>query len=126
MSTKSVPTIQTVVRSLTDWLGPALVGEMCGMQGAAPLKKWQVKPPNVEEEGKLRTGYEAFQIIRKAEGVDIARAWMLGMNPHLENHSGADGGSTGRDGNPIIETGLGYGRDVLAAARAYIQDPMSN
>lgn len=116
---QNVLTIQTVIRSLTDHLGPGLMGAMCGMQGAAPLKKWLVKPPNVEEEGKLRTGYEAFQIIRKAEGADIARAWMIGMNPHLENHQG----ESSVDGNPIFEIGLGYGRDVLTAARAYAQDP---
>jgi hypothetical protein len=112
--TQDVPEIQAVIRSLTDWLGPRLMGEMCGMVGSVPLKKWLVKPPNVEEEGKLRTGYAAFRLIRNAEGVDIARAWMVGMNPHLD------------DRNPLTEIGLGHGRDVMMAARAYLHDPMSN
>lgn len=115
------PTVQAVIRLLTDWLGPGLMGEMCGMQGAVPLKKWLVQPPTFEEESKLRTGYEAFQIIRRAEGVDLARAWMVGMNPHLDNHSEC----RTSDGNPLTEIGLGYGTEVLAAARAYVQDPMA-
>ncbi len=121
---QNVPTIQAVIRSLTDWLGPNLMGEMCGMAGSVPLKKWLVTPPNVEEEGKLRTGYAAFRILRNAEGVDLARAWMVGMNPHLVDHR-SDGDEFQRDGNPLAEIGLGYGREVLAAARAYVQDPMS-
>jgi hypothetical protein len=120
--TQDAPEIQVVIRSLTDWIGPRLMGEMCGMVGSVPLKKWLVKPPNVEEEGKLRTGYAVFRLIRNAEGVDIARAWMVGMNPHLENHSAC----RTPDGNPLTEIGLGYGREVIAAARAYLQDPMSN
>lgn len=117
--TNEVLTIQAVIRSLTDSLGPGLMGEMCGMEGAVPLKKWLVKPPTMEEEVKLRLGYEAFRIIRNAEGADIARAWMVGMNPHLENHSAC----RHSDGNPITEIGLGYGDEVLAAARAYVEDP---
>lgn len=118
--TDGTPTVQAVIRSLTDSLGPRLMGEMCGMQGAAPLKKWLVRPPSVEEEGKLRFGYEAMRIVRNSDGADVARAWMVGMNPHLENHSEC----RTDDGNPITEIGLGYGREVLAAARAYAQDPM--
>lgn len=114
------PAIQTVIRLLTDWMGPGLMGEICGMQGSAPLKKWLVKPPTAEEEAKLCTGYEAFQIIRREEGVDLARAWMVGMNSLLENHSEC----RTSDGTPVTEIGLGYGQEVLAAARSYVQDPM--
>lgn len=117
--TQEEPEIQQVVRLLTDWLGPSLLGELCGMPGAAPLKKWLVQEPDADNAAKLRDGYQAFQIIRKAEGVDIARAWMIGMNTHLENHDGGDY----PDGCPTTEIGLGYGEDVLAAARAYVQDP---
>lgn len=112
MKQKEVPTIQVVVRSLTNWLGPALVGELCGLNGPAPLKRWQVQPPSVDEEAKLRTGHEVFTILRRAECADTARAWMIGMNPLLE------------DKNPIDEIGHGNGRNVLAAARTYLQDPM--
>jgi hypothetical protein len=116
---EKVPEIHQVIRSLTDWLGPSLLGELCGLPGAAPLRRWLVQPPDIETEAKLRIGYDVFQILRKAEGVDIARAWMIGMNPHLVNH---DGGNY-PDGCPTTEIGLGYGTDVLAAARAYVQDP---
>jgi hypothetical protein len=115
------PTVQAVIRSLADSLGPGLMGEMCGMEGSAPLKKWLVRPPNVEEEAKLRFGCEAFRIVRNIDGADIARAWMIGMNPHLENHSQCQH----PDGTPVTEIGLGYGGEVLAAARAYAQDSMA-
>jgi len=112
--------IQVIVRSLVNSLGPGLVGEMCGMPGAAPVKRWQVRPPDVSEEEKLRIGYEVFQMIRKVEGAEIAMSWMIGMNPLLDNHSAC----RTKDGTPVTEIGLGYGREVIAAARAYLQDPM--
>lgn len=118
-----MPTIQVVIRSLTDWIGPDLMGVMCGMKGSAPLKKWMVRPPNIEEEAKLRTGYEAFRIVRKVDSVEVVRAWMVGMNPHLVNHD-EDSDPEWVDGTPVIEIGLGYGREVLTAARAYAEDPM--
>lgn len=113
------PTIQVVMRHLSDWLGPGLMGEMCGLPGAAPLKRWQVQAPGAEEEAKLRMGHKVFRLIRSAEGADIARAWMIGMNPHLENHDEGDH----PDGCPVTEIGLGYGEDVLTAACTYLQDP---
>lgn len=120
MTQQSVPEIQTVIRSLNNWFGPNLIGEMCGMKGAAPLKKWLVRPPNAEEEARLREGYAVFRALLQGADADIARVWMLGMNPHLIDHS--DRGM--HDGNPVTEIGLGYGADVMAAVRAFLEDPM--
>ena len=122
MSTQEVPTIQVVIKSLTDWLGPDLMGVMCGMKGSAPLKKWMVRPPNIEEEAKLRTGYEVFRIVRKVDSLEVAQAWMVGMNPHLRDHD-ENSDPAWDDGTPVVEIGLGDGRDVLTAARVYPKDP---
>lgn len=110
--TQQEPTVQVVIRSLTDWIGPLLTGEMCGMRGSAPLKKWLVKPPTPEEEAKLRTGYTVLRMIRNAESIEIARAWAVGMNPLLG------------DENPLTVIGEGRGEEVIAAARVYLADPM--
>lgn len=110
--TKQEPAIQVVVRSLVNWLGPDLVGEMCGLDGPAPVKRWQVQSPDAEQEVKLRIGYKVFRILRQAEGVDVARAWMFGMNPLLD------------DANPVTSIGEGNGEAVVAAARAHSEDPM--
>lgn len=119
MTRENTPEIHVVIRLLADWLGPSLLGELCGMPSVPPLRRWLVEAPNETDEAKLRTGYEVFQILRRKEGVDVACAWMIGMNTHLVNH---DGGAY-PSGCPVTEIGLGYGEQVLAAARAHVQDP---
>jgi hypothetical protein len=49
-----------------------------------------------------------FQLIAAREGEPLARAWMLGMNPHLG------------DENPILVIRDGRTREVEGAARAYL------
>lgn len=55
------------------------------------------------------TAADAYGIIQAVEGPDIARAWMIGQNPHLDDQA------------PILAIQDGHGRDVLTAARAYVQ-----
>ncbi len=53
--------------------------------------------------------WAADQIHREMESDDIFRAWMLGMNPHLD------------DRNPLIELLAGNVNGVLSAFRAYMR-----
>jgi hypothetical protein len=108
----SQPGIRAVLNYLTDALGPSLIGAACGLEGAAPLKTWTVRPPNVETEAKLRACYQVTRLLADNEGVDIARAWLIDMNPQLA------------DENPLAEIGKSNAEAVLLAARSYLEDPM--
>lgn len=50
----------------------------------------------------------AYLIIRTVHSPDTARAWMLGLNPHL-------------DQAPILAVQAGRGPDVITAARTYLE-----
>lgn len=112
MNSPNQPGIRTVLSYLTDKLGPSLVGATCGLEEPAPLKTWTVRPPDVETEAKLRMCYQVTKLLTEREGVDIARAWLIGMNPQLA------------DENPLAEIGRGNGNAVLLAAKSYLEDPM--
>lgn len=106
------PDLETLLTYLRSRLGPILIGAMCGTEGPAPLDLWLTRPPDIETEGKLRIGYDATKAICEREGAPLARAWLMGMNPQLDN------------GNPLTEIGKGNGRNVLIAVRVHLQDPM--
>lgn len=54
------------------------------------------------------TAHRIFQQIADREGENTARAWMIGMNPHLDDQA------------PILAIADGRGQDAEAAARAYL------
>lgn len=54
------------------------------------------------------TAVDAYVLIQAVEGPHTARAWMIGMNPHLDDQA------------PLLAIQDGRGRDVLVAARAYL------
>ena len=63
----------------------------------------------LRERGKqLRDTFQVFELLASAESADVARAWFMGMNPQWDDESLAEALSTGR------------ARDVVAAARAFI------
>jgi hypothetical protein len=100
-----------VVRFLVDNLGRRLTGAIAGLNGDAPVETWtSVRSPNVVEEGRLRAAHKVFCLISDREGPHIARAWMIGMNPQLD------------DENPILCIAQDRHRDVLAAARSYLNN----
>lgn len=61
-----------------------------------------------ETETRLRAAYQVFRLIQTVEASPTVRAWFMGMNPHLDDKSPAE---AIRDGEA---------RDVMAAARAFI------
>lgn len=72
---------------LRDQLGPAL---------ADPL--------TVREQA---TAADAYCLIQTTDGPHVARAWMVGLNPHLDDQA------------PILAIQAGRGHAVLSAAQAY-------
>jgi hypothetical protein len=73
---------------LTDWLGDTLV--------------------DLLDDGQQQNAHRIMQRIVDREGAAIARAWMIGMNPHLDDRA------------PVLAIVDGDGRDVEAAAGAYL------
>lgn len=56
----------------------------------------------------FRSAREVFSLIAEAEGEQIARAWMIGMNPHLNDES------------PLLALKEGRAAEAIRAARAYL------
>jgi len=109
MADEKVPPITSVVRALDVAFGERDIAEMAGAASKDDASRWmRGERMNVEQEAKLRTGHKAFEIISKADGWNVARAWMLGMNPQLD------------DENPILCIAQGRCRDVLMAAQAHV------
>lgn len=105
---KTLPTRQ-VIRFLVDNLGRRLTGAVAGLSGNAPVEAWtSPRGPNAAQEARLRTAYEAFTLIASREGPHIARAWMIGVNPHLD------------DSNPILCIAQDRYHNVLEAAQVHI------
>ena len=101
--------ISDIAAALQTQLGQALLGVIVN-KTERTLTRWAkaaVRPPHASEQ-LLRDTFQVFELLTSAESADVARAWFMGMNPQLDDESPAEALSTGR------------ARDVVAAARAFI------
>lgn len=90
-------------------LGQALLGVIVG-KNARTLARWAhatVRPPHASEK-ILRDAFQVFEILISVDSPEVARAWLMGMNPELDDASPAEALSDGRS------------REVMAAARSFI------
>lgn len=90
-------------------LGQALLGVIVG-KNARTLARWAnatVRPPHASEK-LLRDTFQVFEILSSVDSPEVARAWIMGMNPELDDASPAEALAEGRS------------REVMAAARSYI------
>lgn len=98
-----------VLRALAAGLGKNAVATVLG-QSVRTIERWLkdgAKPMTDEEERVLRDTYQIFMVLVDSDDVHVARAWFLGMNPHLD------------DSSPIDALVAGRAREVIAAARTY-------
>lgn len=101
--------ISDITGALQSQLGQALLRVIVG-RDARTLTRWAnatVKPPHATEQ-LLRDTFQVVDLLTSADSGDVARAWFMGMNPQLDDESPAEALSTGR------------ARDVMAAARAFV------
>ena len=101
--------VSDIAAALQTQLGQALLGVIVN-KTERTLTRWTkaaVRPPHASEQ-LLRDTFQVFELLTSAESADVARAWFMGMNPQLDDESPAEALSTGR------------ARDVMAAARAFI------
>ncbi|NEB75441.1 XRE family transcriptional regulator [Streptomyces sp. SID14478] len=103
--------IADIARFLQDNLGQRLTARMAGISDAKQVGRWASgsSNPRPEAETRLRDAIQIFHLIQSAESVYTARAWMIGMNPQLEDMA------------PALCIADDRARDVMVAARAYVE-----
>lgn len=74
------------------------------------VTRWAVgdAEPPAREEDLLRDAFQIVQVLGEVEPDEVIRAWFMGMNPQLGDES------------PIGALREGLVRDVMAAARAFV------
>jgi hypothetical protein len=101
--------VADIATFLQEMLGRNLVGHMTESD-AKTVARWAKgeNTPRPESEKRLREIYKIVQLIQTADSPYVVRAWLIGMNPQLEDEAPA---------NVIRE---GRTRDALIAAKAYV------
>lgn len=98
-----------VLRTLVNGLGKKVVAAIF-KRDVRTIERWLKSTANLgmENERLLRDTYQIFLLLAEADDIHVARAWFLGMNPNLNDHS------------PIEALAAGRAREVVAAARAFV------
>ncbi|MFI2370298.1 XRE family transcriptional regulator [Streptomyces sp. NPDC018833] len=102
--------IADIARFLQDNLGQRLTARITNISDPRQVGKWASgeTKPRQDAEDRLRAALQVFQLIQDAESLYTARAWLIGMNPQLEDEA------------PLVVIADGRYRDVMVAARAYV------
>ncbi len=103
-------TIADVARFLQETLGQKLVALMAGVSDQKTVGQWAkgARAPRPEAEVRLRLAFQVFHLLQDEESPHTVRAWMIGMNPQLDDESPAEAIRDGRL------------KDVWVAAQAYV------
>lgn len=104
-------TISDIARFLQETLGTKLVAHIADVADPKAVSEWAkgTRNPRPEAEKRLRAAFHVFRLLQDDENSHTARAWFIGMNPQLTDDAPADALKDGRF------------KDVLAAARAYVE-----
>ncbi|MFG2785912.1 XRE family transcriptional regulator [Streptomyces prunicolor] len=99
-----------IARFLQDHLGQRLTARITNLSDHRQVGKWASgeNTPRPEAEERLRAALQVFHLIQDAESLYTARAWFIGMNPQLDDQA------------PLTVIAEGRYRDVMTAARAYV------
>ncbi|MFD3503475.1 XRE family transcriptional regulator [Streptomyces sp. NPDC058676] len=102
--------IADIARFLQDNLGQRLTARITNLSDHRQVGKWASgeNAPRPEAEERLRAALQVFHLIQDAESLSTARAWLIGMNPQLNDEA------------PLTVIAEGRYRDVMVAARAYV------
>ena len=98
-----------VVARLQEVLGRDVVSVITAKQPRT-VTRWISgdASPAAHDQQLLRDTLQVVEILTEVEGPEVTRAWFIGMNPQLDDES------------PAEEIAAGHVRDVLAAARAFV------
>lgn len=98
-----------IVARLQEVLGRDVVAIITG-KTTRQVSRWasgDAKPP-LEEQRLLRDTFQVVQLLAEVDPDEVVRAWFIGMNPQLD------------DAAPLEVIAEGRVRDVMAAARAFV------
>ncbi|KMS86697.1 XRE family transcriptional regulator [Streptomyces regensis] len=101
--------VAEIARFLQDTFSQRVAAHIAGVDDPKQVGRWAAgkNTPRFDSEFRLRTAYHVFTYIADCENRHIARAWMMGMNPQLE------------DDSPIHAIADGRFKEVMAAARSF-------
>ena len=101
--------IQDIAVFLGEMLGRSLIGYITDSD-VKTVSRWikGANKPQPEAGKRLRDLNHVVRLLQTGDSAHVIRAWMIGMNPQLEDESPSDAIREGRS------------RDVLVAARAYV------
>ncbi|MFJ8004064.1 XRE family transcriptional regulator [Streptomyces fagopyri] len=104
-------TIADIARFLQDVFSQRIVAVLAGIGDSKQVGNWAKgqNAPRFDAEVRLRTAYQVFKLVESGENCHIARAWMIGMNPQLE------------DCSPLQAIADDHFKEVMSAARSYLQ-----
>ncbi|WP_409239443.1 XRE family transcriptional regulator [Streptomyces sp. PA5.6] len=94
---------------LQDTFSQRVAALIAGVDDHRQVGRWArgQNAPRIDSESRMRAACQIFTFIANCENPHIARAWMMGMNPQLE------------DDSPIEAIADGRTKEVMAAARSF-------
>jgi hypothetical protein len=106
--------VPILVKELSNILGPKLVAYVAGVSETRAIHEWvdEGREPRGAAEQRLRLAYRLARTIEQHDGPGVARAWIQGLNPQLDERSPA---RMLREGD--VEE---VGPQLIAALRAFI------
>jgi hypothetical protein len=109
--TASASTAQ-IAAYLEEMLGRALVAELAGVTPKS-VDRWTKadapEQPRREAEERLRAAFQIAQLLLSEESAHVVRAWMIGLNPQLDDEA------------PIEAIRAGRLREAMTAAKSYVR-----
>lgn len=102
--------VADIARFLQENLGQKLVAHIARVSDPKAVGDWAngVRSPRAESEQRLRTAFHVFHLLQNDESPHTVRAWLVGVNPQLDDETPVDAIREGRQ------------KDVVVAAKAYI------
>uniref|UniRef100_UPI002F917B13 XRE family transcriptional regulator n=1 Tax=Streptomyces virginiae TaxID=1961 RepID=UPI002F917B13 len=103
--------ITEIATFLQEQFSQRVVARLAGIEDPKQVGRWSrgQNEPRFDSEFRLRTAFQVFRYIEECENRHVARAWMMGMNPQLEDES------------PLLVIADDRFKEVMAAARSYRQ-----
>jgi hypothetical protein len=102
--------IADIAQFLQETLGQKLVAFIADANDPKTVGQWikRAHKPRQDAEERLRMTFQIFHLLQNEESPHTVRAWLIGMNPQLDDESPAE----------VIHAGRL--RDAWVAAKAYV------
>jgi hypothetical protein len=104
--------VHELARRLVMHLGPTLVATLAGVKSRQMPHRWAQPDgpmPSPDAHSRLMAAQRVWDIVSSAEGDDVARAWLIGANPRLDEQA------------PVLALRDGKIKEVMNAAIAFTE-----